>query len=62
MVACRFADQQCSISKIDEHGGVLAFGSVIGLPRFIFTEGWFDVRDHEARGQSVLELCGPPSP
>jgi hypothetical protein len=23
----------------------------IGLPRFIFTEGWFYVRDHEARGQ-----------
>jgi hypothetical protein len=34
----------------------------IGLPSFIFTEGWFDVRDHEARGQSVLELCEWPSP
>jgi hypothetical protein len=61
MVACRFADQQCSLLK--KWTNMVARwrpDQSIGLPRFIFNEGWVDVRDREARGQSVLELCGPP--
>ena len=60
MVACRFADQQCSLFK--NRRTRRRSDQSIGLPSFIFTEGWFDVRDHEARGQSVLELCEWPSP
>ena len=58
--ACRFADQQCSLLK--NRRTRWRSDQSIGLPSFIFTEGWFDVRDHEARGQSVLELCEWPSP
>jgi hypothetical protein len=56
MVACRFADQQCSLLK--KWTNMVARwrpDQSIGLPRFIFNEGWVDVRDREARGQSVLE-------
>jgi hypothetical protein len=46
-------------SKIDEHGGVLAFGSVnrAAPVQFHLLENWFDVRDLGA----VLDREEPPS-